>query len=79
MNINERLKKIIENIKEIDIKQNIENLSLRNELQLSSLEMLWLVIDIEKEFGINIGENEIYSLFTGNDLIKHIKNKLSQN
>lgn len=79
MNINEKLKEIIENVKEIEIEQSIENMSLREDLQLSSLEMLLVVIDIEREFQISIEEEEIYSIFSGKDLIECIKNKLSRN
>lgn len=79
MKINEKVKEIIENIKETEIKQNIEDIYLREDLQLSSLEMLLLVIDIEREFHINIEENEIYRIYSGRDLIETVKNKLSQN
>lgn len=79
MNINEKLKKIIEDVKEIEIKQNIENMRIREELQLSSLDMLLIIIDIEKEFQISIEEYEIYSIFSGRDLLECIKSKLSQN
>ena len=78
MNINEKVKIILENISEIEIKQNIDNIFLREELQLSSLDMLWIIVDIEKEFKITIEEDEVYSIFTGKDLIECIKNKLSQ-
>ena len=53
MNINEKVKIILENISEIEIKQNIDNIFLREELQLSSLDMLWIIVDIEKEFNVD--------------------------
>lgn len=77
MNINDKLKKIIESTIEIKIEKNIEDIVLRKDLQVSSLEMLWIIIDIEKEFKIRIEEEDISKMYSGKDVIEYIKNKLS--
>ena len=76
MDINEKVKLIIENIIDDKIHQDITSLRLIEDLQLSSLEILLLVIDIEKEFKINIEQEEIYRISSIGELIKLIK-KLS--
>lgn len=78
MEIDKRIKKIIENIKDIEIKNDFGNISLREDLNMSSLDILILIIDIEKEFKININEDEIYNIILVNDLNEYIQNKLSQ-
>lgn len=78
MEIDRKIKKIIENIKDIEIKNDFGNMSLREDLNMSSLDILVLIIDIEKEFKININEDEIYNIILVNDLNEYIKNKLSQ-
>lgn len=78
MEIDRKIKKIIENIKDIEIKNDFGNMSLREDLNMSSLDILLLIIDIEKEFKININEDEIYNIILVNDLNEYIKNKLSQ-
>lgn len=77
MNVKEKVKLIIENIIEEKIQQDIEGLKLIEDLQLSSLEVLLLEIDIEKEFEINIEQEEIYKISSVGELIKLIE-KLSQ-
>lgn len=77
MNNKIRIKRIIENIIEKDIGNDIEKLNLYNDLLLSSLEELLLITDIEKEFDIEINQKEIYNISTIGKLIELV-NRLSQ-
>lgn len=77
MDVKDKIKSIIENIIERKIEGNIEELSLSEDLMLSSLENLLLVTDIEKEFNITLNQEMIYNTFSVDDLIKLV-NKLSQ-
>lgn len=77
MDVKDKIKSIIENIIEKKIEGKIEKLSLSEDLMLSSLEILLLVTDIEKEFNITLEQEAIYNIFSVGDLVELV-NKLSQ-
>lgn len=78
MNVNEKVKYIIENVAETKLGDDIGELSLTDDLQLSSLDILWIITDIESYFKINVDECEICNISTVKELIHCVQNKLSK-
>jgi acyl carrier protein len=52
--------------------------SLRDDLDLSSLQAVTLVMDLEDEFGVTIDDEEIESLGTVGDVLELIEAKLAE-
>lgn len=52
--------------------------SLRNDLDLSSLQAVTLVMDLEDEFGVVIEDEEIEEIETVGDVLKIIEAKLAE-
>ncbi len=52
--------------------------SLRNDLDLSSLQAVTLVMDLEDEFGVVIEDDEIEKLETVGDVLQIIEAKLAE-
>ena len=52
--------------------------SLRDDLDLSSLQAVTLVMDLEDEFGVTIEDEEIESLGTVGDVLELIEAKLAE-
>ena len=52
--------------------------SLRNDLDLSSLQAVTLVMDLEDEFGVVIEDEEIEKIETVGDVLKIIESKTAE-
>lgn len=50
--------------------------SLRDDLEISSLQALTLVMDLEEEFGIEVEDDEFESLATVADVVALLESKL---
>ena len=68
---------IIEDIADIPINEITEDSSFIDDLDLSSLEIMSIVGDVERKFSIKISEDELLSISTVGDLAKAVQNKIS--
>ena len=53
-----------------------EEANLRNDLEMDSTEIVELVTELEKEFGIKIADNEITTRQNVGDVVKTVRSKL---
>ena len=53
-----------------------ENLSLKDDLDADSVDLMEFVLTVEDEFGIEIGDEEIDNLQSVADVLKAIKEKI---
>jgi len=63
---------------EIDAAKVTDQTTLRKDLDLSSLQAVTLVMDLEDEFGVTIEDEEIESLDTVADVLAMVTQKLEQ-
>ncbi len=63
---------------EIDAAKVADQTTLRKDLDLSSLQAVTLVMDLEDEFGVTIEDEEIESLDTVGDVLAMVTQKLEQ-
>jgi acyl carrier protein len=63
---------------EIDAAKVTDQTILRKDLDLSSLQAVTLVMDLEDEFGVTIEDEEIESLDTVGDVLAMVTQKLEQ-
>lgn len=63
-----------EDVKAADVSNET---SLRNDLDLSSMQAVTLVMDLEEEFGITIEDEEIAALLSVEDVLELISTKRS--
>ncbi len=63
---------------EFDASEASDQTSLRKDFDLSSLQAVTLVMDLEDEFGVTIEDEEIESLKTVGDILAMVTQKLEQ-
>ena len=63
---------------ELDAAQVTDQTTLRKDLDLSSLQAVTLVMDLEDEFGVTIEDEEIESLETVGDVLAMVTQKQEQ-
>ncbi len=63
---------------EIDPSEVTDQTSLRKDLDLSSLQAVTLVMDLEDEFGVTIEDEEIESLETVGEVLAVVTQKLKE-
>ncbi|MGN0707673.1 MAG: acyl carrier protein [Faecalibacterium sp.] len=63
---------ILEDVAEISPEDVTENSDLMNDLDLSSMEILTIVADLEETFGLRIPEKELRSFVTISDLVDYL-------
>ena len=73
----EVIAKIIENIADIPLDEIKGDSHVMDDLNLSSLEIMTIVRQVERTFSIKISENELLSVRTIDDLAKVIDNIIS--
>lgn len=73
----EVIAKIIEDIADIPLDEIKEDSHMMDDLDLSSLEIMSIVGDVERKFSIKISEDELLSISTVGDLAKAVQNKIS--
>ena len=71
----EKIAKIIEDVADIPQDEIEETSSFMDDLDLSSLEIMSIVSKIEKEFSINVAEQELLKVETVSDMVKLISEK----
>ncbi len=64
---------ILEDVAEIAPEDVNENSNLMEDLDLSSMEILTIVADLEETFGLRIPEKELRSFVTINDLTDYLE------
>ena len=77
MLIEKRLKDIICQFDKCEITKVTPEASLTDDLGLDSLDLLELVITVEDEFDIEISEKEAEKIFTYQDALEFIENKMN--
>jgi acyl carrier protein len=60
---------------EIEVSDVTSSTSLRDDLEISSLQALTLVMDLEDEFGVTVEDDEFESLQTVGDIIALLEAK----
>ncbi len=71
----ETITRIIEEIADIPVDEMAEDSSLVDDLDLSSLEIMSVISEVEKEFKVKIQSSELTSVDTISDLIELIESK----
>ena len=71
----ETIAKIIEDIADIPLDEIKGDSHLMDDLDLSSLEIMSVVGDVERKFSIKISEDELLSVRTLEDLAKVVQSK----
>ncbi|QCI27231.1 acyl carrier protein [Buchnera aphidicola] len=75
-NIKNKIKKIISNIMEIEIKKIHDKTNLITDLKVDSLDIIEIIMAIEEKFNIEIPESEVEKFNTINFITEYIqKNK----
>ncbi len=74
--IMEKIKEIIEDIADISADEVSLESSLIDDLDLSSIEVMSIISNIEKEFSINVSESELLEISTVRELVELVKNKI---
>ena len=73
-----RLKKIIAEYTEVDLKSISRETSLREEIGLSSFDMISLIVEIEEQFSIDIDDLDAYAeIETFEEIIEYITNRVN--
>ncbi len=73
----EAIAKIIEDIADIPLDEISEDSHMMDDLNLSSLEIMSIVGDVEIKFSIKISEDELLSISTVGDLAEAVQKKVS--
>ena len=76
--INEKVKGIIANKLGINAAEITEASNFSNDLDTDSLDIVEIIMKLEKEFNIELADSETETIVTVGDAIKHIQSKLNQ-
>jgi acyl carrier protein len=74
--VSDRVVKLVAEKMDVDPEQITEETHFVNDLQADSLDLAELVIDLEEEFGITIGDEDAQGLETVGQAIKFIEENL---
>lgn len=69
----EKIREIICNSVDIEPEEITENSKLLSDLGLSSLDLVMISVELEKEFGISVPDKIFTSVKTVGDLMKYIE------
>lgn len=74
----ERMRKVLDSVfeGEIDSSAVKESDNLREDLEMNSISMLYMVMGLEEEFGIKFENSDFAKMATVNDVIECIEGKL---
>lgn len=73
----EEIKYLIESTFGISPKDYTDESNFKEDLDCDSLDLVDLIIEIEKEFNIDIPINDIEKILTVKDLINYVKGRLN--
>jgi len=74
MNIDEKVKEVISNQLGVSLNEVVPEASFVDDLGADSLDLVELVMAMEEEFGIEIGDEDAERIRTVQDAIDHVKN-----
>jgi len=74
MSIDEKVKEVISNQLGVSLNEVVPEASFVDDLGADSLDLVELVMAMEEEFGIEIGDEDAERLRTVQDAIDHVKN-----
>lgn len=78
-NINEKVKAIVAEKLGVDIEMVVDSANFQSDLGADSLEIVELVMDFEKEFGIEIPDDDAGdNIVTVADAIRYIEKKVQE-
>lgn len=78
-NVNEKVKAIVAEKLGIDIEMVVDSANFQSDLGADSLDIVELVMDFEKEFGIEIPDDDAGdNIVTVADAIKYIEKKVQE-
>ena len=78
-NVNEKVKAIVAKKLGIDIEMVVDSANFQSDLGADSLDIVELVMDFEKEFGIEIPDDDAGdNIVTVADAIKYIEKKVQE-
>jgi acyl carrier protein len=78
-NINEKVKAIVAEKLGVDIEMVVDSANFQSDLGADSLDIVELVMDFEKEFGIEIPDDDAGdNIVTVADAIKYIEKKVQE-
>lgn len=66
----ERLKEIIADYVEIDVSEITEDSDIRTDLELSSFDLVNMIVALEDEFDVSISDQDIASSYKVSDIMK---------
>ncbi len=75
MEVQEKIFKLVAQATKTDISEIKESTSFIDDLNLDSLDMVELMMNMEDEFGVEIPESETEKLKTVGDVIQFLKSK----
>jgi len=78
MDIAEKVKEIIVSQLALNPEEVTENASLMDDLGADSLDLVTFVMELEKEFGIEIPDEDSKDISTVGEAIKYIEEKMKQ-
>jgi len=73
MNIDEKVKEVISNQLGVGLNEVVPEASFVDDLGADSLDLVELVMAMEEEFGIEIGDEDAERIRTVQDAINHVK------
>ena len=76
-NIEQQLKDLLTKALHLDPNQVTPEANLKNNLEVDSTEIVELLITLEKEFGVKIGDSEITNKQTVGEIAEILRNKLA--
>ena len=71
------IRRIIEDTADIDPSEITESCAMMDDLDLSSMEVMTMVAELEDTFSIRIPENELRSFITVADLADYLEKRLA--
>lgn len=74
----EKVKEILSEQFNIDEESIDVDTSFRDDLNADSLDLVELIMGLEDEFGLEIGDEEVDSIKTVGDAVEYIKNTLDE-
>jgi len=76
--IEERIKGLFVKFFQMEPQEVTLEVNLKNDLEMDSTEVVELVLALEKEFNIRIGDSEITNRHCVGDIVNIVKSKLEQ-